>query len=319
MALDPVPWLVAGGAVHSSEVSRVLPYVAAGGAQGVAGASDCAVKALVTPGGAVVVTPGAFGILNTYPGQTSQTYMGRAISDTNLAIAATGGSIRSDMIIARIDDPFYGGSTPPSIPDGPYVKLEVLSNVGAGATALPGSVTYPAIILARIDIPASTSIITNAMIVNLRSLIRPRKERTVLTYQGTSTRVMSDVYTNWPQTIGWNVPVPSWATQVVLIGLMGGVKFKLPNGSGSTLIRFGTDSHLVETQYTSFNTIDTGGYSKATLMTAGTLVVPPTYRGTTQNIAIRGAMLPGFTTDQRATVDDGSTTVLDLEFIEVTV
>lgn len=319
MALDPVPWVVDGGAIHSAAVARTLAYVATGGKSGVAEGGDLAVKQKTVAAGSVDVLPGAYGIENTYPDQTSQSYVGRVLSNTSVNIAPTAGSIRSDMIVMRIDDPEFGGSTPPSVPNGPYAKLEVLSNVGAGVTEVPGGLGYPAIPLARIDIPVSTTNITQAMIKDIRKLVAPRRERSVLLYQpggDIPLTATNPTYMNWPKAAGWDLLIPAWASSAAVVGHMAGIKFVDSGGNGQTLIKLGTDGNAVSTQATAYNTADTGpDQTRQLLMAAGPLAIPTSYKGTTQTIALRGALITS-TTGQRAVADQSSTIVLDVEFIE---
>lgn len=169
MALDTVPWMVAGGAVHSAEVGRTLAYVASNGQSGVTQTNDFLVRALSTPGTSVRVAPGSAALVNTYAGQTGQSYIARNTSDENVGITQTGPQARSDMLVLRIDDPQYGGTSPEvSVEEGPYVRLSIIPNVGPIAVAIPSGTPYPAIPLARIDIPANTGTITQAMIKDLR-------------------------------------------------------------------------------------------------------------------------------------------------------
>jgi hypothetical protein len=86
---------------------------------------------------------------------------------------------RSDLVIARVEDP-YGGETWPAPEDptiGPYVFTRVIPDVPAGTTSIrdvdPDST---AVTLARLDMPPGTTTITAAMVTDLRQLARPRSE-----------------------------------------------------------------------------------------------------------------------------------------------
>lgn len=168
MPLDTVPWAVKGGAVISAEVARSFAYAATSGASGVTQPSDLQVRSQTTPGSTVRVASGVAAIVNTYAGQFGQSYIVRNAGEEDVTISATVGTARSDMLVLRIDDPQYGGSTPPNVASGPYAKFAIISNVGSSAVAPPAGIAFPCIPLARIDIPANTGAIAQSMIFDLR-------------------------------------------------------------------------------------------------------------------------------------------------------
>jgi hypothetical protein len=175
MAFDPVPWFVGGGALHPAEAARQLTYAVTGGAVGVGAVDDLKITQLPTAGTSVRAASGGAVIPNLYPGASQQSYAGRAASTTDISVTATGsGSGRVDLVIARIDDPQYGGTVPGDVTVGPYIKFAIIQNVASGSTGLPAGLAYPAVALARLDIPASTGTITNAMITDLRAVANPR-------------------------------------------------------------------------------------------------------------------------------------------------
>lgn len=173
MTLTTVPWGVGGGAAHSADVARNLAYVATEGSSGVTRPNDMKVSALTTPAGFVRVGEGAAVIRGSYSNQKNQSYTSMNDGDVNVAIPSTSGTARADMLVLRIDDPQYGGSIPPNVASGPYAKYAVISNVGSTATDVPAGIGYPAIPLARINVPVNTSAITNAMITDLRKIANP--------------------------------------------------------------------------------------------------------------------------------------------------
>lgn len=170
MTLETVPWMVAGGAQHSAEVGRSVAYASIGGLQGVVKKGDLQVQAQSTPGGSVRIADGVGAVANSYAGQSGQSYVARNVGYENISVPPTSGSSRSDMIVLRIDDPEFGGSVPASVATGPYCRFAIISNVGSAATDIPAGTPYPAIPLARIDIPSGTGTITSAMIKDLRKI-----------------------------------------------------------------------------------------------------------------------------------------------------
>lgn len=181
MTWDSVPWFIGGGAQHSPEVARLLAYAATNGAEGVVSPGDLKVAPLDVPGASVRVLAGACLVPNRAAGGIAQTYVGRNPSQDVVAIGATGsGAGRSDLVVARVEDPFMAGEPwdDPADPiTGPYIFTRVISNVPAGTTRLqdvPGHAGESGIALARIDVPANTGAITTGMIKDLRKLAQAR-------------------------------------------------------------------------------------------------------------------------------------------------
>lgn len=216
MAFDAVPWAIGGGAEVSDETARLFANIATRDAQGVALPGDLKVTALGTPGGAVQIAPGGVVIRNVQaPGQS---YVGRGGSTTQVAIAPTGsGAGRSDLIIARVRDPDFAPwqpyTDPVQIAAGPYFEPFVISGVSPTTQFASEVVSYSAEALARIDIPASTAAITDAMITPLRRLVSPRTwfAYDLVRATGTQNLSTSTVFAQWPSN-SINVAVPTWAT-----------------------------------------------------------------------------------------------------------
>src|SRR5699024_6184474 len=178
MAMERVPYLVGGGFEHSAEVMRAMLAASTSGAEGIVNAGDFKVRPLAVPGTSVRVAPGNALIRNSYGGGQAQTYACRAGSETEVPIEATGSAgSRTDLIVARSDDPpDQGGSFDPLTFEA--ARFEVIKGVPASTKTVAGlGLTYPAIALARVTLPASTGTVTAAMITDLRKLAQPRKER----------------------------------------------------------------------------------------------------------------------------------------------
>lgn len=318
MALDTVPWMIAGGAVHSAEVGRSLAYAATGGKSGITAPRDFLVLALSTPGTSVRVAAGSAAIVNAYAGQEGQSYIARNTSDVNVAIAATVGSARSDMLVLRIDDPQYGGSVPPDgVAIGPYVKLEIIPNVGSTATEVPGGTPYPAIPLARIDIPAGTGTITNAMITSLRSLYRPRTDRQIYTKMGPGAILyLSSTASDgvgFPDATGFDVDIPAWATYVKVVVQSSGMIARTPGTAGFKVgIGSSVDPDNIRGSEVGWDDGVAANAVRSSILAAHSAVVPVGARGTTKNLVLRGRKASG------GNIESNASTVIiyDVEFSE---
>lgn len=228
---EGVPWFIGGGAKVSRRVARVLAYSAFGGNEGVAGPND--LKVVATAGTAdmnVHIGTGAFGVLNRSTGVQNEAYAGRATQVSDLLIPPTGTGARSDLIVARIEDPEF----PPwsaydpvnqadMVANGPYAFPRRISGVASNViSAAQLGLNQSMIALARLDIPAGTTgAITPDMIKDLRQLIAPK---TVEFNQVQSTPpntnpnyllVTDTNWTNWP-TNSFRVTVPVWATHALI-------------------------------------------------------------------------------------------------------
>src|SRR5699024_10632330 len=177
------------------------------------------------------VAPGNALIRNSYGGGQAQTYACRAGSETEVPIEATGSAgSRTDLIVARIDDPTYqGGSFDPLTFEA--ARFEVIKGVPASTrTAAELGLSYPAIALARVTLPASTGTVAAAMITDLRSVALPRVQRHLFTHN-LSTDENDHINPDpghemgepWPN-VWWEFHIPDWATRVRVRALLGGVR-----------------------------------------------------------------------------------------------
>lgn len=238
MAL-PNPIYIDENALHSPSVIRLLAYGLTSGVQGVIGQTDCAVKALGTPGAAVQAMPGAYMIRAKHLGGSYEGYGGKyTAAETSPTISATTSSGgRSDLVVLEIRNPYVEGSgswdPPADLVNGPYIYLKVIEGVPNTTWDITQyDATREAITLARIDRPASTGIVQQNHITDLRSLAQLGGTRTVIE-QTTVPPIAQQVYAasthcnnndqlnfndlswkDWPTQATWQVPVPDWAGAV---------------------------------------------------------------------------------------------------------
>lgn len=313
MAWDSVPWFVEGGAEHSSEVTRLLSYAAFGGGEGIVGSADLQARALQTPAAAVQVMPGACAILNRAAGSSYQAYAARLPSADSIPIAATGVAARSDLIVARIENPYSYGETWPNPTDpktGPYVFTRVISGVPNTTTNVrqvrPND---SAITLARIDIPANTSSITQAMIKDLRQLVIQRKDRDIYTASPSNEQTWAGnkgSWVQWPPVARWQVTVPTWATKAKAVMNLAGVQVINGYVWGGCAFRIGTETG----QSVWFEATT----SRINAISADTLTIPKALRGTTvwlESMIFLDSKLPGI-----VQADTATTAVADVEWYQ---
>ena len=326
MAMERVPYLVGGGFEHSAEVMRAMLAAATSGAEGIVTPGDFKVQPLAVPGTSVRVAPGNALIRNSYGGGQAQTYACRAGSQTEVPIAATGSSgWRNDLIVARIDDPTYqGGSFDPATFEA--ARFEVISGVPSDQKDVSGlGLSYPAIPLARLNVPPSTGTITAAMITDLRSVALPRLQRHLFTHNLSpeesdyiNPTVGDEMGEAWPN-VYWEFSIPTWATRVRVRALLGGVRVeeKSPNNYGNLFVRFGTVPTGFSTQYGRWDNSMAGGITRQTFMVADDRTVPSSFRGIDSRAYIRATRKND--NNNVPLLDTFSSISLDLEFYETAV
>lgn len=288
MSWDSVPWFVGGGAEHSPEVARLMAYAATAGAEGIVGTGDLRVAPLSVPGGSVRVAPGAALIRNRATGGASQTYVARNPTEDVVAIAATGsGGGRTDLIVAQVEDPFMAGEpwqTPTNPAVGPYIFTRVIPNVPAGTTSLRNLSGYSgrsAVVLARVNIPASTGTITAGMITDLRNVALPRATRSLDIFGASGGALGSTTEAAWP-TNERTVEIPEWATRlkgsVTLTGVM------QTGGNEASIHRLKIGSSLISD--VANVGIEADSTQRVTLTLPFTVPIAAALRGTTQSVTL---------------------------------
>ncbi|MFJ8301357.1 hypothetical protein ACIQ9R_36400 [Streptomyces sp. NPDC094447] len=317
---DGVPWFTEGGALHSAETARLLAYAAFGSNEGVVGARDLVVRALEQPAASVQVAPGACAILNRATGATYQAYAGRLPVPDTIPIAATGAQPRSDLIVARVENPYPAGEgwALPADPEmGPYVFTRVISGVPPTTIGRDLPTLAPrdsAIVLARIDIPANTASITQQMITDLRAIANPRQERQMRTArlgEATTLGYLDGSWQEWPgQLTTWRFDVPVWATRMSAKLSVSGFRVSGSPVAGDIRLAFaglpGPDVPL--------NDDEGSGVRRRTILLSGEFPIAADLRSTTQELEVWTRLTAAG--NGAVQVDQSSWLTLEVEFSE---
>lgn len=319
MAVDPVPYFVGqAGVRHSAETVRAALYASTIGAEGVSGVSDLKVQAQAVPNGTVQVLTGGSLLLNRYAGGSGQSYAMRNATATDVTVTPTGsGGGRTDLIVARILDTQYEGAPPADVNDFQYSRIVAIQGVPAGTTtAKELNLSYPAIALAKVTLPANTGTVTAAMITDLRRVALPRRDRQLTAVYPTNPLTLpSGAYGPWPISVAQRpqVLVPEWATKLQIVAHISGALFT--KGAGTDFSRAG-----IVTQFAGVNAengiliqdaADTSGRYHYTMI--GTHTVAAAQRGTLQSLALLGQRTYGTGV---WSADDQTTVAIDYEFSE---
>jgi hypothetical protein len=320
-------WAVTGG-TNSATEARLMLQASTRAGQGVVEISDLKISATSTPSSSVQVAAGAC-IIRGVEVNSQGSYSGVNAGTDTLAVPASGSSATHHLIIARAEDPTFSGSPwTTDLENGePVVRAVVVPNVAAGTTTVPAGTS--GIPLARIDLPASTATVTDAMIVDLREMIDPRTQRELLvldgdTVDGDLAGDVTDAYEDWPQQ-GWTVTVPEWATQVQVVAIWGNV-FLQPNGGttggfearGTLRVQLqlpGGTSAVTDSAGYNINQVSTGNGYRVTLTNQAQLAVPAAMRGQEVEVHMQVHGTDGFAGLLQA--DEFGAFSVDLQFREV--
>jgi hypothetical protein len=294
---------------------RLMLQSATLGSQGIVGHLDCQVTANSPNTSGIIIGSGAVVVLGAETPYQGSYYGYNVGSDTTLTIGATGGSTRSDMVVVRAEDPTWIGTPWGNPAAGQILFPRVLSNVGAGVTVPPGG--YSCIPLARIDMPASTSVVSQSYIHDLRYVCTPQRIMQSIAAGGPGSATGWTVSTTahaWPPGYSWQVFVPAWATTAVAAWTISDVYM---SGGGTGWARgyvypvFGasvTAPNLAFTQ--TLTSVSTAG--RHTITGGATATIGPTLRGTTQTLQF--AQTTDGTQTGVNTADESTQVTLLIEF-----
>lgn len=236
MTWQGVPWFVKD-AEHAAEVERSLAYIASQGGNGIVLPTDCKVTASAIPDLNVNVAPGAVVALNAFAGGGAQAYIARNVGSDVKALVAQGSSgVRYDLVALIVEDPQYAGQpAPPSVPNGPYVRTAVYSNVASTVKTLAEvAPNQTGVALALVKFDASDGTINPADITDLRVLASPRQKTVKKTLNGVATASFPAALATFPAGASWAVPVPSWAKRAIIEARWSGLKYTdTSSGAGS--------------------------------------------------------------------------------------
>lgn len=314
MALNPTP-IATTGATHTAQQFRMMIRDLARANQGITEGDHLKVSALSTPGGGVQIADGSAVITGQVsPVQGSYSAYNIGV-DTSVTISPTGGTGRSDMVILRVEDPEYEGTRDPETD--PIVFFEVVSNVSSSATAVPSG--YSAIPLARIDIPASTATITNAMIVDLRQVANPRRERILYPYYAQDPLVeisgTSETWKTHPNLTMASIAIPAWAATAKVIFSVSNLRLADGNVWGGFRFMLGTEE---ATQWVSIDDNQGAAARRIYVEMVETISLTTTtgaaMRGTNQ--AFKARMRTRSSNAGKIGVDGSTTFKIDVEFLE---
>lgn len=332
MTFQNAPSAINGAQLGAALVRRAT-FAAIGEANGVVLADDLKVSELDTPGVGVQIAAGVGVVLNDYQTLPNELYV---VSNPGTHTIPSGDMPASDPSIKHyilaivIGDPDFSqvghpwmGADDPEAGDElifEYVRPTFIE-VSAGVTEL--DVDYPALVLARLDIPASTTTILDSHIVDLRHLARPRQSQEIFpsppgTWSNASPRRIPSgaVYGDWgPQEFEPSVTIPVWAKRAIVVASINGIRLAdtTASVSGNVRVQLGA----VVGPVTTFDYSVGGGAIRDNLQCAGEYDVSA-IAGTTVTLVTEGyqSQPASPTTNQKLALQTGSQVIYDVRFFQ---
>jgi hypothetical protein len=333
VAFRNVPWALDGATIPSS-LARLGQYVATGGAEGIAQLGDLKVLPLSTPGNGVRILAGGGIMLNRYQGETpDQTYGIYANTETALGpsdMPPSVGTARSHLVCVTVGDPEFSqaghpwmlGTDPPVGTEDTfqYVRPFVIQNVPSNTVNFDQlNLNYPALALARLDMPASTTTVQSSHIVDLRQMAKPR-EQIVQWHVNASVAdslavATANVYEYWPDNSQRAVDIPKWATRCYATGFIEG--FRIVGSCQAALMRIGAFGPGISSYPSRFDEVfsSPGNADRRGINLGGDMYIPSAYRGTTQNFQVQ-ATVTNTSQNNKLNTDSGTSVSVMLRFVE---
>lgn len=234
MTFNFAPYAI-DGARTTSALARLAAYTTGGGRSGVAKPDSLKVLPLAAPGNGLRITAGGATILNRYQASPDQVYVVSNPGTHTVPAAsmpAPNPQLAHYLVCVVVGDTEFNQTGHPFMPTTlapgsastfEYVRV-VLIPCAANTTSFDQlGLSYPAIALARLEIPPNTTTITSAMITNLRTLAQPRQDRQIFMNTVPPNRNLgSNSYFTWP---GYtpNVEIPPWATRAMMTVQLSGI------------------------------------------------------------------------------------------------
>ena len=315
MAWENIPWMIGGTVAHAAELARLATYAGGSGREGILRPADLAVVPLATPGAGVRVSIGACVVINRSAGADAEAYVARNDAFDTVTLAATTTVARSDLILARIEDPYQSGN-PWAVPAAGakqttlYVRSVVISGVtGSPRTLAQAALDFSAIPLARVDIPANTTAVQAAHIVDLRQMVAPITEPlTLVALRPTASDPVTTTMASWPDVVSRSLWIPPWATHANVSCTI------LDALSTGTVI--GTLGVVVGTEVAPTTGFDIEAARRCNIATSARVYIPPALRGTMQTVRTQAQETSGA---GDMTVDTRSQVLFNVSWLEAPV
>lgn len=318
---ENVAYFIGGGAEHSPELMRLIPFALSGDAEGIITPGDLKVSALDVPADRVRMAPGSAILQNRHVANAQESYLVRAPNWSYIDVPETGSaSGRTDLIGVRVQDPQYEGwPDPPSeeaARNWQYVVPFRIPNVDPAIRHFDElNLGYAAYACALVTLPPSTGTVLDSYITPLRELALPHSDRFLDAQQysgnGNIDTTSAGGFVDWP---GYapDVRVPRWATDFRMVTTLGNVRQFAQATSGRIMALLGDIGGASPTF--DFEAADAGPGGRAVTIVASNGGDCRAIAGTTVKARTRGLITAG-----GLFVTNGTHHVFDIQFYQRTV
>ncbi len=303
------PALLTDGGSHPAALVRRFQQMVALGNEGIDAGADLKVRQTATASTSIIVGPGN-GVVRGRASASQGTYFVSNPDDHTKGpdVVPSVASVQHYLVVLRVRDPAYEGTADPNLN---MNTIEVVSTALGGTTLAAGTT---GIVLARLEVPANTTTITAAMIVDLRKMANPRRQRTLTPVFIPTTPVdpleaAVDVRENWPDAATLQVAIPIWATLMYVMTTISGVSTRTGNTHGDSRTLVGTAA----TQAIAWNHDWVGTTQRISVISGGGFHIAAAARGTTQTMRTDAVRR---NTTGTLEANGGTTVFFDYEFVE---
>jgi hypothetical protein len=283
------------------------------------------------PGNGFRVNPGVGKVFNKYQTPVRESYV---VSAPTVDTFGSGGmpapvaSTRSHLVAVTVADPQYSNSGHPWFPSTwpglndpltyQYVRTWLFQNVpaGSGQAWLDANFAFPAMALARLDMPASSTTVGTAQIIDLREMAQPRSKTVQWNFGAPA---VADVLTvaapltweYWPDTSDQLVAIPSWASMVYVVGYLTGFN-DLTSDETRAEMRVGIQTAGQATGSTKYRGNAPGRFG---VNLGGPIALPAAIRGTSQHFQVQ-ATVQDTASQGDLNTDAWTSGMIQLRFVE---
>lgn len=331
MTFNNAAWAI-DGPLTTAALARRQTFATSGGSEGIVSKGDLKVLPLATPGVGLRISDGAALLLNRYQSEPRETYTVLNAGEHTMQSGDMPGSqptAKSYLVCVTIGDPegsqvghpWMGASDPPAGQESTFLYVRPwLIECPAGTEHFTElGLNFPALALARLDIPANTTTITDSLIVDLRKLALPKSSIVIDHQDAAGTNVLNGeggvvgAYERWPNQDQLVTTVPEWAVSAKVVGFIEGGR---KTGAFHAQFRARLEGHGA-TQVSNINEDGSAGAAdRITINVGGEIPIPEAVRGQQAKFHIEGTPSNASSKNKLETSANNTTALLQVQFVE---
>lgn len=336
MTFNSAAWAVDGARIESSLPRRAV-WSSTGGAEGISNKGDLKVSALSTAAAGLQVSGGGALLLNRYQGtDPNETYTvsnrgAHILTTAQMAGAATSAPVvRHFLVCVTVGDPTGNQAGHPWMPASSegitdpetfeYVRPWLIPCSAGTETFAELGLSYPALALSRLRIPAGATTYTDADLTDLRvmAIVRTKTESDHITASGTNALNGLDgvagTFERWPNENVLTTKIPTWATKAKITGFVEGARL---SKAGGAKLRAMVTGEGISTPVTNVDESNPrNANDRVTYNIGGVINIPARLRGTAASFAVEGRPNNGDSKGMLFTTPGSTSMMLQVTFEE---